>query len=524
MSCTYDHGNPRSQSPIGGEDQPYRGSEPVYIDPYGLISDVQSQSPYASSETRYATQYGTRSIGPQQGYGNASPYHPYQNSGYGYASFSSSLSRHATPAYPPQPVYTGNNVGTTRYTNSDATHSLPIHPVTIDATRIPPPNQQRNRKMSHTPEFTGDNYESGLEAVKGRKFVGINQSQHGDWPERQEDPSSPSPSGRGHGSYAPSTSSYSMARPEQSTPSQHLPPSMRSNQILAMAQGQENAKITRYGVRQDTQKAANRRFDRSDPFARLEKSENRYSKQTRLMETQGEDMQGLEIGLSRLRKTAMNLVGDRKNNRVGIWLADVEHIEARTRMPGNSTVERWLDTIKSDDGRSTVRGEDDKYRHADRRDESVDPNFDKPSQALHIGSASRHQAKPHERQKISQNVLPLQNENSGGPRSRAKPRGNSRGSLSRQQLPVSGNSPRSPYSEAAPQSNLPRPYSTSVDAYPTSEGSVQGTVPQETARVGFRIAEGNDAYERYLRSGGQLDSIGSETGNFSRMGMPYGTW
>ncbi|KAF5870688.1 uncharacterized protein Bfra_009235 [Botrytis fragariae] len=262
-------------------------------------------------------------------------------------------------------------------------------------------------------------------------------------------------------------------------------------------------------------------------------------------------------------------------------------------MPGNSTVERWLDNIKSGDDRSTVRGEDDQYRHADRRDEPIDPNFGKPPQALHIGSTSRHRAKPHERQKISQNVLPPQNENSGGSRSRAKPRGHNKGPLSRQQLPVSGNSPRNSYSEAAPQSNLPRPYSASVygsytsrsvphcrtippeiapvsyattfsvtrpqrasasvasyqdtyviptlnhtvqesssfpqqnrhrDAYPSSEGLAQGTVAQETQRVGFRTAEANNAYGRYLRSGGQLDSIGSGTGNFSRMGMSYGTW
>ncbi|KAF7945517.1 hypothetical protein EAE96_010284 [Botrytis aclada] len=257
-----------------------------------------------------------------------------------------------------------------------------------------------------------------------------------------------------------------------------------------------------------------------------------------------------------------------------------------------TTVEEWLENVKSDDGHSTFRGTDDQYRHAHRRGETVDPNFGKPPQASYIGSTSTHRAKPHERQKPSQNVPPRRHEDFSGSRLRAEPRGNNQGSLSRQQLPVSGNPPRSPYNEAAPQSNLQRPYTTSVhggytshpiphlqtrppeiapvshvttfpaprpqrplasvasyqntyvaptlnhtvqesssthrqsghrDAYPASGGSVQVNVAQGTQSVGFRTAEGNDAYERYLRSGGQLDSIGSGTSNFPRMDMPYGT-
>ncbi|KAM0144295.1 hypothetical protein ACHAO1_000053 [Botrytis cinerea] len=43
--------------------------------------------------------------------------------------------------------------------------------------------------------------------------------------------------------------------------------------------------------------------------------------------------------------------------------------------------------------------------------------------------------------------------------------------------------------------------------YPTSEGSFQYTVPQEIQRIGFRTAEGNDAYERYLREAGQIERM-----------------
>ncbi|THV49787.1 hypothetical protein BGAL_0179g00120 [Botrytis galanthina] len=259
-------------------------------------------------------------------------------------------------------------------------------------------------------------------------------------------------------------------------------------------------------------------------------------------------------------------------------------------MSNNNTVERWLDNIKSDDGWSTVRGEDDRY--AVRREESLDPSFGRPSQALHTKSTSRHRAEPRERQKSSRNVLPPQPENSGSSRSRVTPRRDNQRPLLPQQLPISGNSPRDPYSEAAYQSNLPHPYSSSAygsytshpvpplgirsseiapgshattfqvtrprrasvcivshqdtyvvptlnhtvqesssfpqhsrhrNSYLTSERSVQQTVAQGTQRVRFRRAEGNDAYERSLRRGGQLDSIGSGTGNFSRMGISYDT-
>ncbi|TEY47661.1 hypothetical protein BOTCAL_0302g00080 [Botryotinia calthae] len=104
----YDHGNPRNQSPFGGEDQPHQGSGRVYTDPYDPIPDVQSQSPYASS--------------------------------------SSSSSQNTTPAHQLQPEYTKNRAGTTQYTNYGATHSLSISPPSFDATRILPPSA---KMLSH---------------------------------------------------------------------------------------------------------------------------------------------------------------------------------------------------------------------------------------------------------------------------------------------------------------------------------------------------------------------------------------
>ncbi|TGO32186.1 hypothetical protein BHYA_0342g00050 [Botrytis hyacinthi] len=252
-------------------------------------------------------------------------------------------------------------------------------------------------------------------------------------------------------------------------------------------------------------------------------------------------------------------------------------------MSDNNTVERWLDKVKSDDGWSTVRGEDDRY--ADRRDKFVDPSFGKPSQALHTKSTSRHRAELRKCQRSSRNMHPLQHENSGGSRSRVTPRRDNQRPLLPQQLPISGDSSRGPYSEAASQSNLPQPYSSGAHgsytshpipqiapvshvttfrvtrpqqasasvashqntyaiptlnhtvhefssfpqqnchrgAYLTSERSVQGTVVQGTQRVRFRTAEGNDAYERHLRSRGQITSIGTGTGDFSRMSMTYDT-
>ncbi|KAF7914193.1 uncharacterized protein EAF01_000599 [Botrytis porri] len=267
-------------------------------------------------------------------------------------------------------------------------------------------------------------------------------------------------------------------------------------------------------------------------------------------------------------------------------------------MPGNSNVERLLDNIKSDDGRSTLRGEDDQYGYTGPRNESVDPSFRNKPQASTIEPAPIYRAKPHEYKKSSRNVPPPRHENFdrrsiGDSRSGVNPRSNNQGPRSLQQLPVSNNSPRIPYYETAPQSAFPRPYSSTLrnrftshsvsrlqirspeiapvshpdtfsvarpqrvpvgvasyrDTYviptlnhtvqessglsadnpriqiiyaqPTREGLVQRTIAQETRRAGFRTAEENDAYGRYLRSGGQLDSIGSGTGNFSRMGMPY---
>ncbi|KAF7916742.1 hypothetical protein EAE99_009635 [Botrytis elliptica] len=85
--------------------------------------------------------------------------------------------------------------------------------------------------MSGSWEFTGNNPESRIEARESRGSVGMDPPQQGGWRERQEDPSSPSPSGRGYENYALSTSSYSMARPEQITPGQHLLLPKRNNQI-----------------------------------------------------------------------------------------------------------------------------------------------------------------------------------------------------------------------------------------------------------------------------------------------------
>ncbi|KAF7890660.1 hypothetical protein EAF00_008975 [Botryotinia globosa] len=252
-------------------------------------------------------------------------------------------------------------------------------------------------------------------------------------------------------------------------------------------------------------------------------------------------------------------------------------------MPDNNTVERWLDNIKSDDGWSTVRGEDDRY--ADRREESVDARFGKTSQALHTESTSRYRAGSDKHQKSSRNVHPPQPKNSSGSRSRVTPRGDNQHPLLPQQLPIGGNSSRGAYSEAASQSNLPHPYSSGTHgsytshsipqiapvshvttfrvtrpqqasarvvshqnnyaiptlnhtvqesssfpqqnhhrgAYLTSERSVQGTIAQGTQRVRFRTAEANDAYEMHLRSTGQIASIGIGTDDFSRVSLTYDT-
>ncbi|TEY47660.1 hypothetical protein BOTCAL_0302g00070 [Botryotinia calthae] len=58
---------------------------------------------------------------------------------------------------------------------------------------------------------------------------------------------------------------------------------------------------TRHGDPKGAQKFALGRIDRSGPFTRRGKSENEESKQKNLMEAQGEDMQGLEMGLNRLK-------------------------------------------------------------------------------------------------------------------------------------------------------------------------------------------------------------------------------
>ncbi|KAF7945519.1 hypothetical protein EAE96_010286 [Botrytis aclada] len=143
----YDHGNQRrSQSPFAGEDQPHQGSGPIYTDPYDSIIDNGPQSSYTSSEKRYDTQHSTRSLGAQQGYVKASPYQPSQNSGFGFASSSSSPLRHATLAHYPRSGYTGNHVGTTRYTDSSTTHPPLISPPTVYPKRILPPSA---RELSH---------------------------------------------------------------------------------------------------------------------------------------------------------------------------------------------------------------------------------------------------------------------------------------------------------------------------------------------------------------------------------------
>ncbi|TEY47659.1 hypothetical protein BOTCAL_0302g00060 [Botryotinia calthae] len=245
-------------------------------------------------------------------------------------------------------------------------------------------------------------------------------------------------------------------------------------------------------------------------------------------------------------------------------------------MPGNSTVERWLGNIGSNDGQSTVRGGDNQRSYASRKDESVDSSFGKPPQA-----SSRRRAKPHEHQKSSQKSLPPQRErfegrSSSDSRSRVKPRKNNQDPRWSQWLPVSDNSSHNTYSETASQSNLPRSYSPSGhgrytsysipslgfrspevapvshititpvtelqrpsagvashqgisdipttyhtvqrfpsspnqgrhrDAYSTINGSFKYTVPQETQTIGFRTAEGKDAYERYLREAGHIERM-----------------
>ncbi|TGO48632.1 hypothetical protein BOTNAR_0466g00080 [Botryotinia narcissicola] len=252
-------------------------------------------------------------------------------------------------------------------------------------------------------------------------------------------------------------------------------------------------------------------------------------------------------------------------------------------MPDNNTVERWLDNIKSDDGWSTVRGEDDIY--ADRREEYVDSSLGKPSQALHTESTSRHRAESDKRQKSSRNVHPPQPKNSSGSGSRVTPRRDNQRPLLPQQRPIGGNSSSGPYSEGASQSNLPQPYSSGAHGsytshpipqiapisrvttyrvtrpqqasarvashqnnyaiptlnhtvqesssfpqqnhhrgtYLTNKRSIQETIAQGTQRVRFRTAEANDAYEMHLRSTGQIASSGTGTDDFSRMSLTYDT-
>ncbi|KAF7853794.1 uncharacterized protein EAF02_011784 [Botrytis sinoallii] len=214
-------------------------------------------------------------------------------------------------------------------------------------------------------------------------------------------------------------------------------------------------------------------------------------------------------------------------------------------MSGNSTIERWLDIIDSDDGRSTVRAENDRY--ADRRDESADRSLGEPSQALHTGSTSRHRVQRHNHRTTAHEMYHLDMKDSTVDRL----------------LPINGSSPHGPYSGAASQSNLPRPFSSAAYAtqrrYRTPSPSPPPSPPpririsrqrplfsppysplrsqstftpaarfqtdpglpsmhhrndytstarpdQYTGARGaqiprFRTAEGNDAYRRFLRSG-----------------------
>ncbi|KAF7890657.1 hypothetical protein EAF00_008972 [Botryotinia globosa] len=240
--------------------------------------------------------------------------------------------------------------------------------------------------MSGAWKFTGNNYQSCLEAEKGRESVAMDQPPQGSWRERQEDPPSPFPSGRGYESDAASTSSYySTARLEQRTPARHLPPAKRRDQILSSSsrprarpqrdtalsssnrvhkrpipcsthtqvKHHENApprspvlssqlspptivvrpatptpdlkelrsvptfrrsqshpassssqhrsvRSSLYGVRKSAQTATNKRFNRRDPFTSGEKPDNKDLDQTSLLETQGEEIRVLEMGLGRL--------------------------------------------------------------------------------------------------------------------------------------------------------------------------------------------------------------------------------
>ncbi|TGO61331.1 hypothetical protein BCON_0028g00480 [Botryotinia convoluta] len=268
--------------------------------------------------------------------------------------------------------------------------------------------------MSRTWKFTGDNYESGLGAGKGRKFVETNQSQQGGRRERQEDPPSPSPSDRGHGSYAPSTSSYSMAQPGQiqgqepdlrasqqfhlqivSTSSTDAPtapptivvqpatptpvirrrlslPTLRGSQVDPGSSSLQHRSVrsTRHGVRKGAHKFASERFDRSDPFTRCRKSENEYSKQTSLIETQGKDMQGLEMGLSRLSPDSEELQGRHKNWRMSNAVQRYQRqAEFQPRPDDNFEVE---DITEIEDDHHLVQWNDGQY--TSQRPTSTVPN------------------------------------------------------------------------------------------------------------------------------------------------------
>ncbi|KAF7853793.1 uncharacterized protein EAF02_011783 [Botrytis sinoallii] len=170
--------------------------------------------------------------------------------------------------------------------------------------------------MSGAWELTRNNPESRVEARESRSSVGMDQPQQGGWRERQEDPPSPSPSGRGYGNYALSTSSFPMARPEQIMPVVVTPvtptPVVKELHSLLTLRGSQmypgssslrhrSSRSAPYSVRKGAQKAANKRFDRGDPFTSCGNSVNKELNQTSLMETPEEDMQVLEMRLSGLK-------------------------------------------------------------------------------------------------------------------------------------------------------------------------------------------------------------------------------
>ncbi|KAF7914192.1 uncharacterized protein EAF01_000598 [Botrytis porri] len=79
-------------------------------------------------------------------------------------------------------------------------------------------------------------------------------------------------------------------------------PALRGSQIDpgSSLSKHRSVKSIRNGVRKAAPKVTNRRFDRGDPFNRREKSGIKEVNQASLVETGEEDVQELEMGLSRL--------------------------------------------------------------------------------------------------------------------------------------------------------------------------------------------------------------------------------